>query len=148
VPRISEASAFTDKDCSDFRTQRRAQRFFKRHNPRRDRHRLDGDNDGIACESNRCPCKGKASASREVPVATPLARKQCHTIKLRGVDRVFFRQRMKCRTAKTYARRIARTEGDSKPKDFKCHTSGGWNSDGSCEHKFNSRRFFLWYPEH
>jgi Excalibur calcium-binding domain len=56
---ISDASAFTDKDCSDFSTQKRAQRFFKRHKPRRDRHRLDGDNDGIACESNPCPCNKK-----------------------------------------------------------------------------------------
>jgi len=32
--------------------QRAAQKFFKKHNPRRDPHNLDGDNDGIACESN------------------------------------------------------------------------------------------------
>jgi hypothetical protein len=45
------AAAFRDRDCSDFRTQAQAQRFFERHNPSRDPHRLDGDNDGIACES-------------------------------------------------------------------------------------------------
>jgi len=45
------ATAFRDRDCSDFRTHAQAQRFFERHNPRRDPHRLDGDNDGIACES-------------------------------------------------------------------------------------------------
>jgi len=39
-----------DKDCSDFPTWRKAQRFFKRHHPRRDPHRLDADHDGIACE--------------------------------------------------------------------------------------------------
>jgi len=40
----------TDRDCSDFATQRAAQAFFERHQPG-DPHRLDGDGDGIACES-------------------------------------------------------------------------------------------------
>lgn len=43
-----------DKDCSDFRSWRAAQNFYKKHGgPRRDPHRLDGDDDGIACESLR-----------------------------------------------------------------------------------------------
>lgn len=45
------AVAIYDRDCSDFSTQRQAQRFYKNHNPRRDPHRLDADRDGIACES-------------------------------------------------------------------------------------------------
>lgn len=44
------AAAFHDRDCADFSTQRQAQRFYKRHNPNRDPHRLDADRDGIACE--------------------------------------------------------------------------------------------------
>jgi hypothetical protein len=46
------AMAFRDRDCADFATQAKAQRFFKKHNPNRDPHRLDADNDGIACEDN------------------------------------------------------------------------------------------------
>lgn len=46
------ASAFYDRDCSDFPTQRKAQKFFKKHHPRQDPHGLDADHDGIACESN------------------------------------------------------------------------------------------------
>lgn len=43
-----------DKDCSDFRTWRQAQNFYKKHGgPKYDPHRLDADNDGIACESLR-----------------------------------------------------------------------------------------------
>jgi hypothetical protein len=45
------AVAFQDRDCSDFSTQRQAQRFFKNHHPRLDPHRLDGDDDGLACEA-------------------------------------------------------------------------------------------------
>jgi hypothetical protein len=45
------ASAFRDRDCSDFSTQAQAQRFYKKHNPRRDPHGLDADRDGLACES-------------------------------------------------------------------------------------------------
>lgn len=47
----SPAAAFYDRDCSDFATHRQAQRFFKKHHPNRDPHGLDGDNDGLACES-------------------------------------------------------------------------------------------------
>jgi hypothetical protein len=44
------AVAFRDRDCADFNTHAQAQRFFKKHNPSRDPHGLDGDNDGVACE--------------------------------------------------------------------------------------------------
>jgi Excalibur calcium-binding domain len=47
---VQPAAAFVDRDCADFRTQAQAQRFYKKHNPKRDPHRLDGDNDGKACE--------------------------------------------------------------------------------------------------
>jgi micrococcal nuclease len=41
-----------DRDCSDFSSQREAQAFFEAEGgPGRDPHRLDGDNDGLACES-------------------------------------------------------------------------------------------------
>ena len=41
-----------DKDCGHFATQAEAQAFFvAAGGPKRDPHRLDGDNDGIACES-------------------------------------------------------------------------------------------------
>lgn len=41
---------FEDKDCSDFKTQKEAQAFFEQAGPG-DPHRLDGDGNGIACES-------------------------------------------------------------------------------------------------
>jgi hypothetical protein len=44
------ALAFRDRDCADFKSHAQAQRFFQKHNPSRDPHNLDGDNDGIACE--------------------------------------------------------------------------------------------------
>jgi endonuclease YncB( thermonuclease family) len=50
-------SSAADKDCSDFATQRAAQIFYLKHNPKADPHNLDGEGDGIACESNPCPCK-------------------------------------------------------------------------------------------
>jgi excalibur calcium-binding domain-containing protein len=46
------ATAGADKDCSDFPTQRAAQKWFMKHNPRLDPSGLDADNDGIACEDN------------------------------------------------------------------------------------------------
>lgn len=51
---LMPAAAFRDRDCDDFPTWKKAQRFFKKHGgPRKDPHRLDGDNDGIACEDLR-----------------------------------------------------------------------------------------------
>jgi hypothetical protein len=48
----SAASASAaDKDCGDFKNRKAAQKFFKKHNPKQDPHRLDDDNDGKACET-------------------------------------------------------------------------------------------------
>ena len=54
----SPSAHAADRDCSDFKTQRAAQKFFKNHNPKKDPHRLDADGDGKACESLLCPCSG------------------------------------------------------------------------------------------
>jgi hypothetical protein len=49
--RRGDRSAGPDRDCSDFRTQAEAQRFFEAEGgPDRDPHRLDSDGDGVACE--------------------------------------------------------------------------------------------------
>ena len=40
-----------DRDCSDFRTQAQAQRYFEaKGGPQRDPDNLDSDHDGVACE--------------------------------------------------------------------------------------------------
>lgn len=51
------SASAADKDCEDFKSQRAAQFFFLKHGgPQEDPDRLDGDNDGVACEDNPCPC--------------------------------------------------------------------------------------------
>lgn len=46
-----------DRDCSDFSSQASAQNYFLSiGGPSSDPDGLDGDGDGIACESNPCPC--------------------------------------------------------------------------------------------
>lgn len=40
-----------DVNCSDFSSQSEAQDFFEKHNPKQDPFNLDGDGDGVACES-------------------------------------------------------------------------------------------------
>jgi hypothetical protein len=50
----SSATAFVDKDCSDFGSWRQAQHYYKKHGgPRHDPSHLDADHDGIACEDLR-----------------------------------------------------------------------------------------------
>ena len=53
-PRRSKGSGggFADRNCADFGTWKEAQDFFEASGPG-DPHRLDGDNDGIACEALR-----------------------------------------------------------------------------------------------
>ena len=65
------ASAQTaDRDCSDFSSQAAAQDFYEQQGgPQSDPHRLDGDRDGVACESLPCPCR--APGSSQPPPAEP-----------------------------------------------------------------------------
>ena len=65
-----------DKDCADFSTQRAAQIFFLKHGgPRYDPDRLDGDNDGVACEDNPCPCYYKKHLPRRPAIESIEARR-------------------------------------------------------------------------
>ncbi|WP_165372367.1 thermonuclease family protein [Nocardioides iriomotensis] len=58
---MAPAQAY-DRDCGDFATQRAAQIFFLNNGgPSSDPHGLDAEGDGIACESNPCPCLYKRS---------------------------------------------------------------------------------------
>jgi endonuclease YncB( thermonuclease family) len=56
------ASAVVDRDCGDFASQAAAQHFFLDAGSG-DPHRLDDDGDGVACESNPCPCIGRGSTA-------------------------------------------------------------------------------------
>jgi hypothetical protein len=50
--RTPQPAAARDLDCSDFATQAEAEEHLTPGDP----DGLDGDNDGIACEDNPCPC--------------------------------------------------------------------------------------------
>jgi endonuclease YncB( thermonuclease family) len=55
-------ATFADRDCGDFPSQAAAQNFFLANGgPANDPHRLDDEGDGIACESNPCPCIGRGN---------------------------------------------------------------------------------------
>jgi endonuclease YncB( thermonuclease family) len=64
-----------DLDCSDFATQASAQdHFIALGGPAVDPDRLDGDLDGIACETLPCPCNSTgvpSSSGVPTPTATP-----------------------------------------------------------------------------
>jgi endonuclease YncB( thermonuclease family) len=65
------AQAF-DRDCADFASQRAAQLFYLANGgPRTDPHGLDSEGDGIACESNPCPCLYAKSAGGAQPATPP-----------------------------------------------------------------------------
>ncbi len=76
IAALPSAAPANDRDCADFPSQRAAQLFFLRHGgPRYDPHRLDGDDDGVACEDNPCPCYVKKHLPRRLnPSAGPAER--------------------------------------------------------------------------
>jgi Excalibur calcium-binding domain len=66
---LPATASAADKDCANFRSQRAAQFFFLKHGgPQQDPDRLDGDDDGVACEDNPCPCYRR----KHLPYALPL----------------------------------------------------------------------------
>lgn len=74
-----------DRDCDDFNTQAAAQDFFiDNGGPQSDPHGLDADGNGIACESNPCPCSTSTGGGGggENPPAPPAKRQQARIIKV------------------------------------------------------------------
>lgn len=64
------AAQHRDYDCADFATQAEAEEYLLPGDP----YNLDGDNDGIACEDNPCPCSYSAGEGNTTPApATPPA---------------------------------------------------------------------------
>ena len=71
---MAPAQAY-DRDCGDFPSQAAAQRFFLANGgPQNDPHRLDDEGDGIACESNPCPCLYKKSLGGKKSSTSPKSR--------------------------------------------------------------------------
>lgn len=61
-----------DRDCSDFSSQRAAQNYYlDRGGPRSDPDRLDGDDDGRACDSLPCPCGSGGGDQSPRPKPSP-----------------------------------------------------------------------------
>ena len=61
-------SRAADYDCSNFSTQAEAEQYLLPGDP----YHLDGDGDGVACES-LCPCSTGAPTPAPVPIAAPPA---------------------------------------------------------------------------
>lgn len=52
TPAASAQTRYGDQDCRDFGSWEEAQAFYEAEGgPRRDKHRLDADRDGEACEA-------------------------------------------------------------------------------------------------
>lgn len=63
-------AAAADRNCEDFTTQKEAQEYFlSKGGPDEDPDRLDQDNDGVACESLPCPCKGAPNRDLLISIA-------------------------------------------------------------------------------
>ena len=74
-----------DVNCTDFGSQAAAQNYFLNHGgPNSDPDGLDSDRDGVACESNPCPCNDSTNGGGGGDNSTPSApSKKFHTVNLR-----------------------------------------------------------------
>jgi endonuclease YncB( thermonuclease family) len=71
-----------DRDCGDFSSQRAAQIFFLNNGgPGSDPHALDAEGDGVACESNPCPCLTAKFLGGSTPSTPPPAKKRGKQVK-------------------------------------------------------------------
>ena len=70
-------------DCDDFNTQADAQHYFNNHGggPNNNFDLLDSDGDGIACESNSCPCT-TGGGNNPPPPPAPHKKKHALTAKV------------------------------------------------------------------
>ena len=65
LPASAPATHAGDVDCSDFATQAAAQQHLQAHPG--DPDGLDGDDDGVPCESLPCPCGSSTGAPAPAP---------------------------------------------------------------------------------
>src|SRR3954454_18163592 len=83
----SAPAAAADRDCGDFATQAGAQAFFLANGgPFSDPHSLDSDGNGIACESNACPCSFATSQPQPQPTKEPTPQPAAPLVVVRVVD--------------------------------------------------------------
>ena len=85
------ADAVADRDCGDFDTQAAAQQFYlDAGGPQSDPHNLDSDGDGVACESNPCPCStAQGGGGADTPPAQePVKRQKARVIRVIDGDTV------------------------------------------------------------
>lgn len=66
--RTPDAAKAVDYDCADFGTQAEAQSYLLAGDP----YNLDGDNDGVACESLPCPCSSGSVSQPPPPPPAPV----------------------------------------------------------------------------
>ena len=113
-----------DRDCSSFVSQRAAQLFFLANGgPGHDPHALDADSDGIACETNPCPCLFETSTGAGTEPATgpkrePVLEQAARVTKVTDGDTVEVR-------LATGARRDVRLVGIDTPEVFGRVQCGG-----------------------
>jgi endonuclease YncB( thermonuclease family) len=70
-----------DRDCGDFATQAEAQAFFIAvGGPALDPHRLDANDDGVACESLPCPCSSAGAGPVEQPKPDRIRARVIHNV--------------------------------------------------------------------
>lgn len=87
LPSPAAATHTGDVDCPDFATQAAAQSHLLAHPG--DPDGLDGDHDGVACETLPCPCAGKgAVVAPPAAVAPPPAAPASSTTALRAKARI------------------------------------------------------------
>ncbi len=127
-----------DYNCSDFANQAEAQEHLLTGDP----YHLDGDGDGIACESLPCPCAEVAGSGPAAPAPPVPAGNRLRAQVLRAVDG----DTLKVRVLATGARIYVRLVGIDSPETHRPGTPvecGGRSASRSMHRLADGRRVLL-----
>jgi hypothetical protein len=66
----------------------------------------------------------------------------CSSVKVGGKGHVLYRRGVRCTFAKRWARRLAASRGDRKPRGYSCSSGSKFRGGGYCE---KGSKHFGWY---
>jgi hypothetical protein len=81
-----------------------------------------------------------ATAADGAPEARVAA---CNTVSYDGRSYVLFRERVRCRFARRWVRRLHNSAGENKPDGWRCTSGSRYRTGGNCT---KGERAFGWHP--
>jgi hypothetical protein len=97
----------------------------------------------LACLAIACTAVPAPASSTTSP--TTASRAACSTVRYGGRTYILYKQRVKCRFARRWVKRLHRTKEG--PPGWKCSSGSNYRTGGYCERRSEGgKRLFGWHP--